>query len=404
LVFYNMSKCFATSPNVLHQRTVNKLSVCLLLSMVILLLGGGVALLWEFQQGNTAGRAAGDVSVIGPPTVSATTVDAIFARLGSPMVGTGKIVELASRQANIDDAFALGVWWTETNDGAAGVGLADRNPGSVRGSVGYPSAFDGYTIYPSYTAAIQYWFKMIRNNYVIGRGISTVYTIARPYVGTTSYPLWAGKVINLIYKYRGMAPPPPVVTATPKPKPTTIASVLMKSRSGRDTHMGEAQENPRQAATPPVTRASQLVVTPVLPRQTEFGIVLSGLLAALAIALYGLRLNRKLPIAVTSPGQRRMQSVPAIAPLSDSSAPVTDQLAHLAGDVFLPVEPSTENLPSVPQLDFPGRITQTEVLVLSRGRMSLPARAGAATHRTPVESSTFKRPVGLLSGYRENNS
>src|SRR5437879_1109698 len=217
--FYTMSKCFATSPIASHQRTVNKLSVCLLLSLVILLLGGGVALLWEFQQGNTAGRAAGDVNVVGPPTVSATTVDAIFARLGSPMVGTGKIVELASRQANIDDAFALGVWWTETNDGAAGVGIADRNPGSVRGSVGYPSAFDGYTIYPSYSAAIQYWFKMIRNNYVIGRGISTVYTIARPYVGTTSYPLWAGKVINLIYKNRGMAPPPPVVTATPKPQP-----------------------------------------------------------------------------------------------------------------------------------------------------------------------------------------
>jgi hypothetical protein len=98
-----------------------------------------------------------------------------------------------------------------------------------------------------------------------------------------------------------------------------------------------------------------------------------------------------------------MQSVPAIASLSDSGAPVTDQLAHLAGDVFLPVEPSTENLPSMPQLDFPGRITQTEALVLPRGRMSLPARAGAATHRTPVESGTFKRPVGLLSGYRENN-
>ncbi len=399
-----MSKCFATSPGVLRQSTVDKVSVCLLLSMVILLLGGGVALLWEFQQGNMAGRAAGDVSVIGPPTVSASTVDAIFARLGSPMVGTGKIVELASRQANIDDAFALGVWWTETNDGAAGVGLADRNPGSVRGSVGYPSAFDGYTIYPSYTAAIQYWFKMIRNNYVIGRGVSTVYTIARPYVGTTSYPLWAGKVINLIYKYRGMAPPPPVVTATPKAKPTTIASVLVKSRSGRDRQMGEAQEDPRQPSTPSLTRAPQLVVTPVLPRQTEFGIVLSGLLAALAIALYGLRFNRKLPLAVTSPGQRRMQSIPTIASLSYANAPVTNQLAHLAEDVFLPVEPSTENLLTVPQLDFSGSVRQTEALVLPRGFMSLPAHAGSGLQRTPVDRATSERPVGLLSRYRENDS
>ncbi|MFL5694204.1 MAG: hypothetical protein ACJ795_20620, partial [Ktedonobacteraceae bacterium] len=227
--------------------------------------------------------------------------------------------------------------------------------------------------------------------------------IARPYVGTTSYPLWAGKVINLIYKYRGMAPPPPVVTATPKPKPTTITSVLMKSRSGRDTHMGEAQEDTRQPSTPSVTRTSQLVVTPVLPRQAEFGIILSGLLAALAIALYGLSFNRKLPMAVTSPGQRRVQSVPTIAPLSYASAPVTNQLAHLAGNVFLPVEPSTEHLLSVPQLDFPGSITQTEALVLPRGRMSLPARAGSALQQTLVESGTFKRPVGLLSRYREND-
>src|SRR6266566_62397 len=105
----------------------------------------------------------------------------------------GKLVEQVSRQTSIDDAFALAVWWTETNDGAAGVGLADRNPGSVRGSVGYPSAFDGYTIYPSYPAAIVYWFNMLKNNYV-NRGLSTVYLISHPYVGTSSSSLWAGKV------------------------------------------------------------------------------------------------------------------------------------------------------------------------------------------------------------------
>src|SRR5438876_9455375 len=124
----------------------------------------------------------GDLSVVGKPSLPAAAVDAILKSLGSPMSGMGQVVAQASQQTNIDDAFALAVWWTETNDGAAGVGLADRNPGSVRGSVGYPSAYDGYTIYPSYSAAIVYWFNMIRNNYVIGRGVSTVYTIARPYV------------------------------------------------------------------------------------------------------------------------------------------------------------------------------------------------------------------------------
>ena len=129
----------------------------------------------------------GDLSVVGEPSLSAVTVDAILKDLGSPMSGMGQVVAQASQHTHIDDAFALAVWWTETNDGAAGVGLADRNPGSVRGSVGYPSAYDGYTIYPSYAAAIVYWFNMLKNMYV-NRGLSTVYLISHPYVrvGTNS--------------------------------------------------------------------------------------------------------------------------------------------------------------------------------------------------------------------------
>src|SRR5437899_12806323 len=155
---------------------------------------------------------AGDLSVVGQPSLTAATIDTILKSLGSPMSGLGKVVVQASQQTNIDDAFALAVWWTETNDGAAGVGLADRNPGSVRGSVGYPSAYDGYTIYPSYSAAIVYWFNMLKNMYV-NRGLSTVYLISHPYVGTSSSSLWAGKVVALILKYRGEAPPAPIVVS-----------------------------------------------------------------------------------------------------------------------------------------------------------------------------------------------
>src|SRR6266516_4127615 len=176
----------------------------------------------------------GDLSVVGKPSLPAATVDAILKSLGSPMRGIGQVVARASQRTNIDNAFALAVWWTETNDGAAGVGLADRNPGSVRGSVGYPSAYDGYTIYPSYSADIVYWFKLLRNGYVNGRGLSTVYTIARPYVGTTSYPLWASKVINLMWQYRGEAPPPPAVTPTPRPTvhPVTVAANRLRQAKG----------------------------------------------------------------------------------------------------------------------------------------------------------------------------
>jgi len=305
--------------------------------MLILLIGGGAALLWETQhvaglQG--AAHASGDVSVSRLPTLSAATVDTIFARLGSPMVGTGKLVEQTSRQTNIDDAFALAVWWTETNDGAAGVGRADRNPGSVRGSVGYPSAFDGYTIYPSYSAAIVYWFNMIRNNYV-NRGLGTVYSIARPYVGTTSYPLWAGKVIALMYKYRGIAPPP---AATPKPKPTVNPIIVaqnnarilklkawlqfLTSRNVSTLAVNRGQTQEINSATTAGTQPTDSI--PTLPFAAELAIILFGLLAAFAIAFYAYKLpagqaRENQPSTQTKSPSLSKPSATVFAPFPDSS-------------------------------------------------------------------------------------
>lgn len=299
------------------------------LSMVVILLGGCVALLWQMQQGSAASHAVSaipaipaDVSVVGPPSLSAATINTIFAQVGSSMTGTGTTIETLSRRYNIDDAFALGVWWTETNDGMAGVGSADRNPGSVRGSPNYPSAWDGYTIYPSYTAAIIDWFSILNGRY-ISSGLTTVFSIARPYVGTGSYPLWAGKVIALIYRYRGVAPPPPPVTSTPaptpkpKPKPKPVptlspAMVVQKhrqatllpreadfayvsARQGLDTetaHAAPAQIVPHGA---PVASAQQTSLSASLLSI----IMLSGLLAALLIALYAYSIGRGIPIKAT---------------------------------------------------------------------------------------------------------
>ena len=320
----------------IQQRVLPQLFQLFMLSTIILLIGGGA--LWEIQSVrglSVSAHAAGDVGVAGPPTISAATVDAIFARLGSPMVGTGKLVERTSRQTNIDDAFALAVWWTETNDGAAGVGLADRNPGSVRGSVGYPSAFDGYTIYPSYSAAIVYWFTMLRNNYV-NRGLSTVYVIARPYVGTSSYLLWAGKVIALMYNYRGMAPPPPAVIPKPKPKPTVNPSVVA-ARNARiqkltpwlqylaahnyaalTLYRGQTQETNHATARAPQPANS----TPTLPFTANLAIVLFGLLTAVALTFYAY----KLPIEQSHEYRPSTQEASADQPFDNLRLPPAQTL------------------------------------------------------------------------------
>ena len=409
------------------QRILQRLFQLFMLSTVIILIGGGVALLWTNQQGHHTGQPvravsdAGDVSVAGPPTLSATTVDSIFARLGSSMAGTGKLVEQTSRQTNIDDAFALGVWWTETSDAEAGVGLAYHNPGSVRGSVGYPSGALGYTIYPSYSAAIVYWFNLLRNNYV-SRGLSTVYTIARPYVGTTSYPLWAGKVINLMFSYRGIAPPPPAFTPTPRPKPTIDPSVVvanlarqykerkltpvLQSRSTSDLSalpgQGLAQEMSQQDSigtspdSPPLSRTSELII------------VLFGLLTALAIALYGLKLKVLVVNVNTESSQTgQLQFDAPLLLQSDGGNPSTDNLPVLPTHTGLPVyesfAPSTDNLPVLPA-SLPTTSEQSRVTdALPHRIIALPSHTDT---RVPVTTGAGvgARPGGLLSRYGQNNN
>jgi hypothetical protein len=307
------------------------------------------------------------------------------------MVGTGKVVEQASRQTSIDDAFALAVWWTETNDGAAGVGLSDRNPGSVRGSVGYPSAFDGYTIYPSYSAAIVYWFNMLRNNYV-NRGMSTVYAIARPYVGTTSYPLWAGKVIALMYKYRGIAPPPlPPVVSTPKPKPSVNPSILAANAANNAKmhklkiwyqymtslnlyllalDRGQTQEinKPMSAATQPASNP------PALPPGAVPAIVLFGLLAAFAIAFYAHKLRIETPLT-TLPGAQSAAPAPLKLPTNEYASLQLPASEVVPPTTFVPVEP--KKISPAPAFNLPTR---------SRGTASVPRRVTLLRSRTSTDT------------------
>ncbi len=375
------------------------------LGIVIVLLSGCMALLWQMQQGSFASHALpampDDVSVVGPPSLSAATVNAIFSQVGSPMAGTGATVETLSREYNIDDAFALGVWWTETNDGMAGVGSADRNPGSVRGSPGYPSAWDGYTIYPSYSAAIADWFNILNGRY-IRSGLTTVFSIARPYVGTSSYPSWAGKVIALIYRYRGIAPPPPPVTSTPAPKPRpTIAPVptlspamvvqkhrlatllpreadyaYVRARQGLDTET--VRSTPAQIALPVAPAAP--VHAPALPASLLYLIMGLGLLAALLLALYARTIGRSVPAragATTEGLKISPQQVAIFSPLEPQPIPV---LAATATPV-LSAAGNRSPYPAIPVADLVPLI-------------DFNTPVGNATNAlSPVRSATFIPPL-----------
>jgi hypothetical protein len=340
----------------------------------------------------------------------AATVNAIFARLGSPMSGTGKVVEQLSQQTRIDDAFALAVWWTETNDGAAGVGLADRNPGSVRGSVGYPSAYDGYTIYPSYTDAVVYWFHMMRNMYV-DRGLATVYAISHPYVGTSSSPLWAAKVIALMYRYRSEAPPPtPVPTLVPSP---TFSPYLPHHRpvisAGAESSVQQATptvpSSPSQKKAP-LNSTQQVALSPV----TTWALALFALVLALTIALLSVQFLPAVPVIDAS-----------LMNMSSTYRPITDTLK---GPSFLPEDYPAQSrvtetlmplrLPSRPMSSSSTPATvragllrsepQTHGTTKIRRAVLLPSRQDDAVpgEQAGVVGEIAGRPAGLLARYGQS--
>ncbi len=328
------------------------------ISTLIILVGGSVTMLWQLNQ--TQGiRAAGN-NIIGSPSLPAATVDAILRRMGSPMAGSGKIIEQASRATNIDDAFALGVWWTETNDGEAGVGLADRNPGSVRGSAGYPAAFDGYTIYPSYAAAEIDWFNLLRSRYV-SRGLTSVYAICHPYVGTSSAALWAGKVVNLMVRYRGEAPPPtsqPTIITTPTQPPLSPRNHRLIINDNSSAQVTSTTKNaqttfPRaiENSAPIVSIKSQQVGALPVSKTLPVGL---GLLSALVIGLWGLKI-RSSALPVPGLADAATGAIPAYPPLYvNQYSPVLEpQPSPILREV---AERQTDQLAlaEVKQLSFPG--------------------------------------------------
>ena len=171
----------------------------------VILLSCVVAVFYQIQQRQSIHAA--DLSYTGAPTIPAGTVDQILARAGSPMVGVGTVVEQAAQKNGIDDAFALAVWMVETSDGAAGVGYTALNPGGVRSSSGYPVGPGGYTLYASYADGVRDWFNVVKTRYA-DRGLTSIYELCGPYVGTSSAYSWAAKVTNLMLLYREEVPPP----------------------------------------------------------------------------------------------------------------------------------------------------------------------------------------------------
>src|SRR5579883_2824814 len=73
--------------------------VFLLISTLLVLVAGSLTIVWQVEQ-HYSTRADGS-NVIGPPSLPSATVNTILTRAGSPMAGTGAVIEQAARQATL---------------------------------------------------------------------------------------------------------------------------------------------------------------------------------------------------------------------------------------------------------------------------------------------------------------
>lgn len=317
-----------------------------------------------------AAAQANDLSVVGPPSLDKTLVDAIFHRLHSPMEGNGAVIYSLSAKNHVDDAFALAVWWTETNDGEAGTGRAPAyNPGGVK-NANYPHGSDGYSLYSGYAQAASDWFTIINQRYV-AKGLTTVYQISHPYVGTSTSSLWAAKVVNLMAGYQTEAKQSPAYLAAHDPPNLVKTPAPVKKQP---TPQPKLQSSP-------ATQASK----------TGLGTLLFGLFIVLISLLVVFMLRRSLAKAEANAAPRLANYQDDWRPhISSAKDDGWEDLAELPGQApAMPLARATEE-PS-----YALRPQQTAVSAESRPGIAQSKVQGAArpSRMPPLRPALPARPI-----------
>ncbi|HUS15682.1 MAG TPA: glucosaminidase domain-containing protein [Chloroflexia bacterium] len=145
-------------------------------------------------------RRKDDYNVQAPPSVSATTIDQVLASYNSPAAGSGALFYDFGLQYGIDPAYALAFYIHESSAGTKGVARFTHSIGNIRTTPGYKD-YEGYRSYDSYAAGIEDWYKLIKELYIEGWGLTTPKAIIARYApwGDNNNPdIYAATVKSLV--------------------------------------------------------------------------------------------------------------------------------------------------------------------------------------------------------------
>jgi hypothetical protein len=122
--------------------------------------------------GQSVQPAQGD-SVVGSPTISADFINQVLTKYGSPAAGTGQDLYDLGQQYNIDPAFALAVFWNESNFGRNGEAAVTRSLGNLRPVPGEAFERDGYAVFYTWQDGYKAFYKLVSGPLYVGCGLTT---------------------------------------------------------------------------------------------------------------------------------------------------------------------------------------------------------------------------------------
>ena len=119
-------------------------------------------------------------SVVGSPTITAQQIDQVLCKYGSPACGTGQDLYTLGQQSNIDPAFALAVFFNESNFGKAGEAVNSHSLGNLR-CIPNAACVNGYAWFNSWQDGYAAFYKLVSGPYYAGSGLNTPETILPKY-------------------------------------------------------------------------------------------------------------------------------------------------------------------------------------------------------------------------------
>ncbi len=136
---------------------------------------------WNVHCPQTAPASSGNPdSVIGPPTVSVSFIGKVLTYYHSPAADQAQVLYDASVRCGIDPVFTLAFFMHESSFGKAGEATQSLSPGNLRCIPNFQCQ-DGYSWYNSWGDGFTVYCRLIRNLYVDGWGLVTIYQIIPRY-------------------------------------------------------------------------------------------------------------------------------------------------------------------------------------------------------------------------------